>query len=752
MVQEDIQGAKISIIKEVAGSIISTDNSDVIANLVLDLALSYTKARRGSVLLLDEKGELVIKAAKGIDYELISALRIKIGENICGKVAEEKIPLLVEDIKSDKRIEKNVSGNYETGSFICCPVLMRNRLFGVINIADKTDGSFFSEDEFDLVNILAGQTAISLDHALLMFELRSRTLELNETNKMLIDSDKFKTEFVTRMSHELRTPLNSITGAVYYLKEKTCSEVEQTEFIDIISDESRKLIDLLDRLLDFSYIEKEEIILKKKVLNLSDVIQEAVTSNMIEVALANNKISVNVTSPDRSISIIGEKSLLIQLVINIIDGITKYSAAGDSIDVKVTDTTTSVEIEFFIKGRTFPENELPSIFNERYFWTGTDFDKNKMKLYLAKKITELHNGSISIFNTDKGITLQLLLPRSKKEYQDAGIDEMTDLLVSFTAGLMDLNRCSLMLFDELTGKLKIRNALGLDNNIIKKTRLMSGNKIAGRAAIENRPFLIEDIEKDPRTRKKSGAQYNTKSLLCVPVTVNSKVVGVLNLNNKTNGLPFNKKDLYLAQAVTERISHVIEKVQKGDLKDKEFKDMSKGIEALSSAERHYKKKNGKLADLVLGIARHMKRSEDEIKLSLYASALYDLGLTQLDQSILMKTEKLSEIEKRIIKTHPFPGVGLINHIEPDTTVRKGILHHHERYDGSGYPDGLHGDNIPFISRVIAVADTYTALIADRPYRKEVSSKEAIEQVIAGAGRQFDPEVIDAFIKTIRSGN
>ncbi len=87
----------------------------------------------------------------------------------------------------------------------------------------------------------------------------------------------------------------------------------------------------------------------------------------------------------------------------------------------------------------------------------------------------------------------------------------------------------------------------------------------------------------------------------------------------------------------------------------------------------------------------------------------------------------------------------------DGTIKESILHHHERYDGSGYPDGLKGNNIPFISRVLAVADTYTAIVADRPYRKAISNKEAIEQVIAGSERQFDPKVVTAFIKTVYAG-
>ncbi len=741
MDKRDTLESKISIIKEVSSKITSTDNLDSITNLILDLALNYTKAKNGSILLLDEKGNLTIKASKGIEPELIPTLKIKVGEQICGKVAKEKTPLLVRDIKSDNRISKKRNGKYETSSFICCPILMKDKLLGVINITDKVDGSPFTEDGVDLIDILANQAAISLEHAHLMSELRLKAFELDERNKVLIDSDRQKTEFIARMSHELRTPLNSITGAVYYLKEKKGSKAEQAEFIHIISDETNKLINLLDGLLNFSSLVKEELILKKKVLNLKDIIQETISSKMVKDVLANKTISIKVIYPKSLPDMIGEKIRLIQSLIHLIDGTSKYTTAGDLIELKVTGTETSIEIALFIKGRTIPENELPIIFNERSLWSGIDIKKNKLQFYLAKKTIELHKGTISAFNTSEGLTIALIFPKSLREYRDAEINELTDLFLSFTAEAMDINRCSLMLSDEFTGELTIRGALGLDEEIIRKTRLKIGDKIAGWVAIENKPFLIENIEKDPRIMKKSDDQYNTKSFLCLPITAHDKAVGVLNLNNKTSGESFNQKDFYLATVITERISHMIEKIQKGDLKNDEFKAITKGMEALL-------KKNGKIIDLVLAITKHMGCSENEIKLALYVSTLYDIGLTQIDESILMKTKKLSAIEQKIIKTHPFPGAGLIDHIETNETVKNIILHHHERYDGLGYPDGLKKDEIPLISRVLAVIDTYSAMITDRPYRKALSKKEAIEQIKTGAGTQFDPNVVESFTQIV----
>ncbi len=736
------------IIKDLASIITSTDNVDLITSFILDRTLKYTQAGIISVFLLDEKGDLVVRAAKGIESDLIPILRVKVGEDICGKVFLEKTPLLVKDIKSDIRVIKKGNGKYKTGSFICCPIMIKENVFGVINISDKLDGSAFTEKDLDLIDTISSMTAIALEHSHVISKLRAKSFDLDESNRIIANCDRSRTEFVARISHKLRTPLNSIRGAIYYLKEKRQIYPEQSEFINIIFDESQKLNDLLNGMLNFSCI--DWLRLSTKILDLKDIIRETVTSKSIKDSMANNNISINISFPESHPNIVGDKIRLIHSFIYIIDSIIKYTIAGDAIDLTAIDMGTSVQVEFFVKERTIPENELKEIFNERSLLPEIDVTGNNLKLHLAKKTIELHKGSISVHSTDKGISIVLNYPKSANEHRNARFDELINLFLSFAAETMDLTRCSFMLSDELTGDLTIKSAIGLKDRVIKKTKLKIGDQIAGKVANENKPLLIKDIEKDPAIMKKNEERYNTKSLLCIPVTIDDKVVGILNLNNKSSGQPLDEIDLYLAEVITERIARLLERIQKDDLKNEEFNSITESIKILLYAEKKYKKRKSELYNLVLGIARHMGCSEKEVKLSVYASALYDLGLTQINEKILLKTEKLSASEQTIIRTHPFPGVGLINNIETDKTVKKSILHHHEKYDGSGYPDGLRGDNIPLISRVLAVADTYMAITTDRPYRKASTKKEAIEQIITGAGRQFDPKVIDAFIKTIRS--
>lgn len=628
---------------------------------------------------------------------------------------------------------------------------MKDKLLGVININDKADGTPFTEDELDLIGILANQAAITLENARLMAELRSKSAELDETNKGLIEADRIKTEFIARMSHELRTPLNSINGAIHYLKEKRSrSKAEESEFIEIISDETIKIITLLDGLLDFSRFEREEYLLKKSIINLNEIIHGVFATKNVKQLLKDNKLSISQSLYKQLPNIIGDRTRNFQLFINLLEGIIKYTLNGDVIELKTSDVEDAVEVELLIKNRQIPDSDLSSIFDSESLWSWTDTSPHNLKFYLAKKTVEIHKGTIFAENIPEGLSIKFLLPKSLKEQRDIEIHELMDLFASFTAKSMTLNMCSLMLTDELTGELSVKGAYGLDEEIIRRTRLRLGDQIAGWVTLEKKPLLVEDIEKNSHFGKSSSLKYNTKSLVSVPIIIFDQVIGVLNLNNKENGEPFNKQDLYLAVAIAARISSILEKIHKGDLKEKEFKIITKGMDDLLSAEEKYIKENKRIIDLVFHVMNHLGCNENEISLALYASVLYDLGLTQIDSTILEKDKKLSALEQRIIRMHPVSGMGLIEHMEFSDTIKKNILYHHERYDGLGYPEGLKGEDIPLVSRVLAVIDSYTAMTSDRPYRKAVSTDTAIEHINSGAGTQFDPKVVDAFNKAVKS--
>ena len=114
----------------------------------------------------------------------------------------------------------------------------------------------------------------------------------------------------------------------------------------------------------------------------------------------------------------------------------------------------------------------------------------------------------------------------------------------------------------------------------------------------------------------------------------------------------------------------------------------------------------------------------------------------------MKPDKLSDEEMDVIRKHPLNGAKILDSIEPIKDTREIIKHHHECYDGSGYPDGLKGETIPLGARIIAVADAFGAMTTTRPYRKALSIDEAVKELNKFSGIQFDPHIVDIFISLL----
>ena len=744
--QTEIFEKKLSILREISSVNVLTDNLSTIVNLMLELAINYTDAEKGSIMLLNSKGELYIYAARGMKAEFIKSYRVKVGEGIAGHVARTMEPVMVQNIEEDPRFKQIPRDRYKTNSFISCPIISKNRLLGVLNINDKRNGEPFTDDDFSFIKIIANHAAVALENAFLMNQLRAKAAELEEINKKLIDSDVVKTEFITRLSHELRTPLNSVKGSIYYLQQSPeLGPQERLEFYDIIASETGKMISIVENLLNFLRLEDEMKLLDKRLINIKDVLDEVSRSKLITNRLSSKNIELRVHLRKTVSDIVADKIRTVQFFINMLDVIASYLELNDKINITV-DSNNYIDITIEAS-RPLPEN-ITVYFKE----TRSIYDQNqpdeKLKLYLARKIAENHRWSIDAYNTESSFLVKITIPESSRNKIIAVVDSCMDKFVDLIAELLEVNTCSVMLSDEITGDLTIKSARGLNDDVIKRTRIKFGDRIAGWVAVEGKPLFIEDIEKDPRFGRKNTPRYTTKSLISLPIKVNSTVVGVVNLNNKKSNEPFSRVDLYIATELTSRISKFLEKLYKGNIDEEEVTHFITTLENLIFVEKRYTKKQPLLPNLMTALLEELGVDEETKRIGTYISVLYDLGLMTVDERVLSK-KKLLPSEERTVKIHPFATISLLNNFEYSEEVRNAILHHHERYDGTGYPDGLKGKDIPFLSRVLAVVDSYCAMISDRPYKKPLTDRHAIEELKKGAGTLYDPEIVDTFVKLLK---
>jgi putative nucleotidyltransferase with HDIG domain len=174
------------------------------------------------------------------------------------------------------------------------------------------------------------------------------------------------------------------------------------------------------------------------------------------------------------------------------------------------------------------------------------------------------------------------------------------------------------------------------------------------------------------------------------------------------------------------------------------------MRALDAKDQYSSGHSQRVVKLAMLMADELKLDgEDRYKLQLSAF-LHDIGKIGMPDSILKKADSLEDYEFRKAKDHPIIGSKIISEIEELGDVASIVRHHHERFDGTGYPDGLKGDAIPFFSRILAILDAYEALISDRVYRKAITTKKAIEEIKKNSGLQFDPFLVDVFSKVLHN--
>jgi len=153
----------------------------------------------------------------------------------------------------------------------------------------------------------------------------------------------------------------------------------------------------------------------------------------------------------------------------------------------------------------------------------------------------------------------------------------------------------------------------------------------------------------------------------------------------------------------------------------------------------------------MSIAKANGCPQDEIAKLNVSGNLHDIGKIGIPDSILLKPGRLTDEEYEIIKKHPVIGSNIIGHFGMWTDEQSIIRHHHERFDGKGYPDGLKGEEIPLLARILSVADVYDALTTDRSYRRKMPDHVAVKIIRENAGSQFDPKIVNIFLKLHNRG-
>jgi GAF domain-containing protein len=320
-----------------------------------------------------------------------------------------------------------------------------------------------------------------------------------------------------------------------------------------------------------------------------------------------------------------------------------------------------------------------------------------------------------------------------------------------TTGLLGAEAGSLILRDGETGDLSIDVSVGDGSDRVRHLKLRRGQGIAGWVAERGMPAIVNDVRKDLRfcgdVDELSG--FVTTSLICVPVKSKGAVVGVLEALNKKSG-PFLAEDLEVLEVLANQVAVALENARLYEEVGQMFGAVIEALlETVEKRDAYTRGHTRRVTGHSVAIGQGLGLAKAEVEELRLAAMLHDIGKIGISDRVLHKDGALTHEELETVRHHPVYGAEILQHIKKLHGVLPGVKHHHERYNGTGYPGGLKGSDIPVMARIIAVADTFDAMVTDRPYRKGLAVYAAVEELKKQRGVQFDPAVVAAFLEGYR---
>jgi putative nucleotidyltransferase with HDIG domain len=239
-----------------------------------------------------------------------------------------------------------------------------------------------------------------------------------------------------------------------------------------------------------------------------------------------------------------------------------------------------------------------------------------------------------------------------------------------------------------------------------------------------------------------------KSFLGVPLKIGNRVIGYFELGSLDEGA-FSNDDRRVLQVLAGQAAIAIENARLFENTQQTYYETIRSLaQALEARDAYTKGHSERVTRYALETARQMGLSDHSRKVIRYAGLLHDIGKIGISDSILHKRLKLTDEDWEAIRNHPLFGDSILGPLKFLQEAQAIVLRHHERYDGSGYPGHLKGDEIPLEARIIAVADAYDAMTSDRPYRQALDHQTATGELDKASGIQFDPAVVEAFLSVV----
>ncbi len=330
------------------------------------------------------------------------------------------------------------------------------------------------------------------------------------------------------------------------------------------------------------------------------------------------------------------------------------------------------------------------------------------------------------------------------------LEEVMDSLIS----LMHAERGFLML-RESNGELAVQIARGIAHINLDEEAFKVSKTIVRKVVESGAPVLTTNAQADPRfDAQMSVAAYQLRSILCVPLKLKDDLIGVLYVDNRAHAGIFKENDLELISGFADQAAVAIDSARLFEDLQESHRELEKAyqatlegwVRALDLRDKETEGHTQRVTILTERLARSMGVEGDALVHITRGALLHDIGKMAIPDGILLKPGQLTDDERMLIQKHPVYAYEMLSPIAFLVPAIDIPYCHHEKWDGSGYPRGIRGKEIPFAARIFPVVDVWDALTSNRPYRRALPQYEVRARIKADSGKHFDPVVVDAFME------
>jgi HD-GYP domain-containing protein (c-di-GMP phosphodiesterase class II) len=366
----------------------------------------------------------------------------------------------------------------------------------------------------------------------------------------------------------------------------------------------------------------------------------------------------------------------------------------------------------------------------------------------------VENAKLFSVHGDEIRRLEALTSASTVVNSTLDLKQLLKLVMELAARTLRAEASSILLKDKATGDLLFDIATGEAADQVKTLRVPRGQGIAGAVAESGESLLVPDCSKDPRFFKAADekTQFVTRSIIAVPLQARGETIGVVEVLNRLGEVPFSQADLRLLQALAHQSAVAIQNAQLfADLQESFLATVRALAQAVDAKDSYTAGHSSRVTLYSVIIGEELGLDGDQLRRLRLSGLLHDVGKIGIRDSVLGKPGQLTDEEFAVMKSHPTVGEHILSPVPQLAEVIPGVVSHHERFDGRGYPRGLKAEEIPLSGRIIGVADAFDAMTSDRVYRPRLSDEVALGELRKHSGTQFDSRVVTAFLAAYDKG-